>query len=54
MSRESDELGEEQFYEGLLGRGEGDPDVYGYPGQPEPTEEELTAINANFGTIQPF
>lgn len=35
MSRESNEVGEQQFYEGLLGRGAGDPDYNGYPGMDE-------------------
>lgn len=34
MSREEQELSEQAFYDGLLPRGSGDPDAYGYPGEP--------------------
>lgn len=32
MSRETQELSEKAFWENLLGKGKGDPDNYGYPG----------------------
>jgi hypothetical protein len=40
MSRESNELNEQEFYQSLLGRGPGDGDFYGYPGEDEATDTE--------------
>lgn len=54
MSREDNEQSEQAFYDGLLPRGPGDGDAYGYPGQPKggddndggnnPTETDQTDV----------
>lgn len=38
MTREDYEQSERAWLEGLLPRGPGDPDAYGYPGEPESKE----------------
>lgn len=40
MTREEYEQSERAWLEGLLPRGPGDPDAYGYPGEPTNESEE--------------
>jgi hypothetical protein len=37
-TREGYELGKQAWIEGQFGKGPVDPDMLGYPGEPEPTE----------------